>query len=698
MEQASLDGFDNDLAPPSWADEEIPISAYTPEDEINDDIADDIDFMYGLQGDGEHKPKKTYESTFEKITDNLNEQQLKAVTLDKNIGPVMVLAGAGTGKTAVLTRRIAHMVADGVSPRRILAVTFTNKAAKEMKERLKIFDVEPPPLVGTFHSIGLRILKIEPEAAGVKKNFTVMDESDCDALWKRLFIVKKDEVPNPYKYQFRHNDDSALNFKKMMFDYKEKGVRSSRTNIDGLNADVLAMLDIYEEARKEMNLVDFSDLISASLLALNGNGKAREWADRFTHLLVDEFQDTSAVQYDWCKSLLIHGDKTERNIFCVGDDNQSIYSFRGAVVKNIDTFVRDFKAIEIKLEQNYRCKKEILSNANRLIANNPNGDKKRLWSTFSGGRVECRAFKKDMEEAFWIAADIRIKKDFEHTAVLLRTRGAMVVILNYLRQLGIPYQVVGAQDFFDKKEIRDSIALLRFATNPKDHLSFIRSANLFQGVGKTSVDRIVKGALDNDISIVDICANSSNEKIKRIGQIFSKIKPESDASKSLEFLIREVGLNEMYQEEPERIASMKELVEMAGSAANLKSFLEQITLFAEKKESRMGVTVSTIHAAKGLEWKSVYLPALSEGHLPSYRPDEYDTREEEMEQIREERRLMYVAITRAKQDIYASWSSSRMMFGRPMDVSPSRFLRESGLDMNYVDDVELKKNAKHAMR
>ena len=702
MEQANLTGFDDNLAPPSWADEEIPLSAYSIEDEINEDYG----FVYDLQPNEIHAPKKHYESLFEQITDNLNDQQKKAVTLEKNIGPVMVLAGAGTGKTAVLTRRIAHLVADGVSPRSIMAVTFTNKAANEMRERLKAFGIDPMPLVGTFHSVGLKIIKIQPDCAGVSKDFTVMDESDCKALWKSLFVVKKGEKTNPALYQINADDENLEIYRKQMFMYKEFGVRQSSDNFPDLNPHILAMLDIYEEARKKTNMVDFSDLISASLKALRGDGAGREWANRFTHLLVDEFQDTSSLQYNWCKALLNYSNATDRNMFCVGDDNQSIYSFRGAVVKNISHFVKSHNAIEIKLEQNYRCKKEILTLANRLIAQNPNGDKKRLWSQHDGANIECRAFIKEPEESYWITSHIKDHQDYQNSAILLRTRSAMVPVLTYMRQMGVPYQVVGAQDFFDRKEIKDAIALIRFAVNDHDHLSFVRSASLFDGVGKTTIDRIVKGAADNNLSILTICQNSSNEKVRNIGEIFSKVQAASDAAAGVTFLIEKAGLNSLYAEEKERLDSLKELVDIAKNAANLKQLMEQITLFSEKKEEKSGVTVSTIHAAKGLEWRNVYLPALCEGHMPSNREvDENDMKafgsDEKKtihdlyaEALQEERRLMYVALTRAKENIYASWSQSRMVFGSVSYFSASRFIEESGLDAYYTDDRKKNPNKK----
>jgi DNA helicase-2/ATP-dependent DNA helicase PcrA len=635
----------------------------------------------------------------QRIVENLNIDQRSAVTLSANAGPVMVFAGAGTGKTAVLTRRIAYLHACGVDPRQILAVTFTNKAAREMKERLQKLGVNPLPLVGTFHAIGLRILKRCPEAAGVDHRFTVMDESDTKALWKRLFVLpkrKEGKEPPPraphFKLQLNQDDDRIPMFEKAMFQLKERGIRSSKDVTDEfVAAHMFDMLKVYEAERMRLNMVDFSDLISASLHAIQKTEIGKRWASMFTHVLVDEFQDTSSLQFEWATSILSGrpGGKEAQNLFCVGDDNQSIYSFRGAVIENISRFVKEFKAIEVMLEQNYRCGSHILDAANRLIARNPGGSRKRLWTDSTSGSVQFRKFPRDSDEARWIAEDVRGSKLAERSAILTRTRAAMIPIMTALRFTSVAYHVVGAQDFFDRREIRDAMALLRLAANPADELSFARVALMFPGVGKTTVDKIVQVAKETGEPAASICLKHSSPKIQAVGAAFEGMSHESPAEKTILALVHSSGLWEecTNDEDQMRIVNLKEFIEMGGQFGIVGEFLEEMTLFSEKKGKEDGVTVSTIHAAKGLEWDRVYLPALCQGHLPSERI-EVSTKDDitpekiarkQKENLEEERRLMYVAITRAKRYLSTSWSTTRLIHGQIIKTTKSQFISEAGL-------------------
>ena len=701
MDNLAGTGNDTELSPPSWVEEDVPLSEYHVD--------------YGA-GEGDDAPPAFYptanQSPYDdaesepvakqvialpsievenRIVRGLNDEQRVAVTMPVNIGPMMVLAGAGTGKTAVLTRRIAYLSASGVGSRHILAVTFTNKAAREMRERLEKLGVSPMPLVGTFHAIGLRILKICPEAAGVDKHFTVMDESDTEALWKRLFVAKKGEMPDESRMQLPHNDKKIRDYMGLMFNMKEQGIRSSKANDAALFKPFLGkMLDLYEAERRAMNLVDFSDLISASLEAIEKHEAGRRWSGNFSHVLVDEFQDTSDLQFRWARAIMAGRDGGDRaqNLFCVGDDSQSIYSFRGAEVANIESFIKGFDAIEVKLEQNYRCGTDILEAANSLIGHNPNGLRKKLWADADPGSVEHRPFLRDFEEAEWIAEDLKVCDDPQGAAILVRTRAAMIPIMSALRFASVPYHVVGAQDFFARREIRDAMALLRFAANPADQLSFTRVAGLYEGVGKTTVDRIVAAVRETGLSAVDLCKNNKSEKVRAIGETFQGVSGLSPVMETMGHLLRTSGLWDACEadEDRARLENLKEFVEIGGQFQTIAHFLEEMTLFAEKKESNEGVTVSTIHAAKGLEWERVYLPALAQGHLPSERADMDPERAQA--DLEEERRLMYVAITRAKRTLRTSWSKTRLLHGQIIDTTPSQFLRESAIDARTVERDE----------
>ena len=698
--------------PPVWDD--IPLESYAEmgasasQDEYDPNyVRDEYDPYYGEWGEQEPRFKPSdFKSvpSESRIMEGMNPAQVAAISLPIH-GAAMVIAGAGTGKTAVLTRRIAWLCSKGVDPMGIMAVTFTNKAAREMKERLAKLGVSPMPMMGTFHSVGLRILKMCPEAAGVKSGFTVMDESDTQSLWRRLFVAGKDQTPDPRRHQLPYKSEDAKKICGMMFALKEAGVRHSTDKISDLAVDLdtpafaYKMLDIYEAERCRLNLVDFSDLISGSLAALQSDGghdwsmRTVRWKQRFTHLLVDEFQDTSALQFKWIGQMMSDrfsdARKHSNNIFCVGDDCQSIYSFRGAVVENVGRFVREFDATEVLLEQNYRCGTNILNAANKLIANNRSGDRKRLWADSDSGQIEFKSYDRDDEEAWGIARQVKSRGNLERTAVLVRTRAAMLPVTKALRENNILYHVVGAQDFFDRKEIRDAMSLVRLSVNQMDTLSFARAAAIFNGVGKTVLDRIVTEAKDRGISPLSVCASHKNEKVRAIATTIDILTASSPALNSVTRLAQWSGLEAscLEDEDESRIKNLRDFYAMAGGFSTLGHFLEEITLFAEKRGKTDGVTISTIHGAKGLEWDMVYLPALTQGHIPAIR--EREDQEKAFEEMEEERRLMYVAITRAKHGLYASFSKTRMVHGEIMAASRSIFVKESGLHL-YDKDAQRK--------
>lgn len=663
--------YDDSYRPP-FVDEDDSLSSY-------------LDYRDGANDVGSASHQQSAPINEQNVVIGLNSAQIEAVTLGVDSGASLILAGAGTGKTSVLTKRIAWLSSRGVSPENMLAVTFTNKAAREMRERLESLGVYPMPMVGTFHSIGLRLLKMSPASAGVREGFTILDADDAMSLWKKLFVFSKNQRPDPKnEFQFPSDLENLKSIAKRMFDLKENGIRSSSENQRaGLDDDwVGRMLDVYERARQQRNMVDFSDLISGSLEAMK-SGAGNQFISRFTHVMVDEFQDTSSVQFKWIRQISRH--MTVKNLFCVGDDCQSIYSFRGAVVENMSRFVRDYSAKEIMLEQNYRCGAHILTAANSLISKNPGGGRKKLWTDSHDGDISYREFNDDRDESDWIATDVEKKNDLANTAILLRTRAAMLPVALSLRKIGVTYQIVGAQDFFDRKEIRDAIALIKIVLNPRDEMSFRRVCGFIDGAGKVAVDRVISESDRLKKDLLSIGSNDKNVGIREFCQSM-QIRRDGSCSDIVFSLVRESGLYAFYSKDEKdvgRLDSLHEFIDFTNGSETVRNFLEEVTLFAEKKKNQSGVTISTIHAAKGLEWKHVYLPALSDGHLPSYRGGkngEFDSADME-----EERRLMYVGITRAKESLNASFAKTRFVNGQVVDVKQSRFVCESKLNLKMVD-------------
>lgn len=606
------------------------------------------------------------------LLDGLNGRQSDAVSLPVDAGPVMVLAGAGSGKTAVLTKRVAWLVSHGVSPKSILAVTFTNKAAREMEGRLRKLGIGQPQM-GTFHQVGLKVIKMCPEIIGIGPGFSISDSHDSKQMWRNLFVVPDKEGVKSGELKFIKSDKELWSqYESEMFKIKDCGVRSSSglksCENGAIDPHTLGrILDAYEAERKRCNKVDFADMIAGSLLAIRENPAAQQWAAGISHVLIDEFQDTSDLQFDWATSIL--GQKNLRqNLFLVGDDCQSIYAFRGAKVANIDKFITRYGARQVLLEQNYRCGSKILDAANSLIKNNKGGDRKKLWTENGAGEVLVKDFYRDNEEAEWIAADIRVLPDGQDIAILLRTKAAMIPIARALREKQITHHVVGATDFFKTKEIRDALALLRLVVNPMDVISFARAAEIFDGVGKKAVLDAVKKADALGVPPIDVARES--KKLMPVALLYEGCATDDPAQAVAIRLINDSGLMSQCSADGEenRLRNIKEFIEIAGQFKTVGVFMEEITLFAESAGDCEGVTLSTVHAAKGLEWDKVYLPAVCDGHLPMANNE--DGGEEE------ERRLMYVAITRARTSLKVSFSRRRMVNGEIKDAKQSRFIAE----------------------
>lgn len=611
------------------------------------------------------------------LLDGLNECQAGAVSLSVDAGPVMVLAGAGSGKTAVLTKRIAWLVSRGVNPKSILAVTFTNKAAKEMKERLHKLGAGQPQM-GTFHQIGLKIIKMCPEIIGVRSGFSISDSHDAKQMWRNLFVVSDKEGVKSGELKFIKSDKNLWSqYETAMFKAKDAGVRSAAElkpcGDEAIDMhDLGRIVDAYETERKRCNKVDFADMIAGSLLAILENPAAQRWAAGISHVLVDEFQDTSDLQFEWATSIL--GRKhLKQNLFLVGDDCQSIYAFRGAKVANIDKFISGYSAHQVLLEQNYRCGSKILDAANSLIKNNKGGDRKRLWTENKAGEVVVEKFYRDDEEAAWIATNISSlarERGQDAVAVLLRTKAAMMPVARALRERQIVHHIVGATDFFKTKEVRDALSLLRLVVNPMDTISFTRAAEIFDGVGKKAVFEAVKKADALGVSPIDVAHES--KKLMPVALLYEGCTSNDPARATASRLICDSGLMAQCSEggEEVRLRNILEFIEIAGQFETVGVFMEEITLFAESSNDLGGVTLSTIHAAKGLEWDRVYLPAVCEGHLPMANNE--DGGEDE------ERRLMYVAITRARRSLKVSFARRRMINGKVEDARVSKFIGEMG--------------------
>ncbi|WP_048569204.1 DNA helicase PcrA [Clostridium cylindrosporum] len=638
--------------------------------------------------------------------DTLNPSQREAVeTLN---GPLLILAGAGSGKTRVLTYRIAHLIDNGVYPDNILAITFTNKAAKEMKERIEaLVDERAKSIwVGTFHSVCVRILRQHIDKLGYDKSFVIYDTSDQEKLVKEcLKELNIDEKQFPPKSML----SSIGNLKDNLIDWQS----FKRDNMNKFEKKNL--VEVYERYQKKLennNALDFDDIIMKTVKLLMDNEDILSYYHRkFNYILVDEYQDTNGAQYNLIKILA----SAHKNLCVVGDDDQSIYGWRGADIRNILEFEKDYDNTKIiKLEQNYRCTKRILDAANCVIANNENRKNKKLWTENEIGE-SIKFFKgnSDREESGFIAETVQTNinegysaKDF---AILYRTNAMSRIIEESLMNKGIPYKLIGGLKFYDRKEVKDVIAYLRVINNPADSVSLDRIVNVpKRGIGDSSLDKIKEFAASQDVSLYSamldieeistLTKRASNSIVKFIGIMNTLIM--SKETMSVSEIIREIldktdYIEELRKEQDkdkiDRIQNVEEFysaaVEFESSDEEDKSlaaFLEKIALVSDQDnindDSR--VTLMTLHTAKGLEFPVVFIAGFEEGVFPHFRAQED---EEEME---EERRLCYVGITRAKKHLYLTCARQRLLFGRTTFNAPSSFVEEIPEDI--IQDISPK--------
>ena len=630
----------------------------------------------------------------QEILKQLNDKQYEAVVNTE--GPCLVIAGAGSGKTKVLTHKIAYLIDEkGVLPWNILAITFTNKAANEMKERIEglVGDVAKDIWMGTFHSVCVRILRRFIDRIGFDSSFIIFDTSDQRTLIKACI---KNIGLDDKMFTDRSVQSEISNAKNEML---EPDQYTLRANGDFRKEKIALVYEMYQKRLKENNAIDFDDIINCTIKILMDNPDVLEYySDKFKYVLVDEYQDTNKSQFTLVTLLA----SKNGNITVVGDNDQGIYSFRGADISNILNFERDFPGTKIiKLEQNYRCTGNILKAANSVIKNNEVKYKKQLWTENDVGNLpKVYSAKNEYDEGTYIATQIEHlrreeKYNYSDFAILYRMNTQSRAIEEILRREGIPYKIIGGLKFYERKEIKDVISYLRLIQNPSDNISLKRVINEpKRGIGKTSLDNIEKLAEDTGISMYEIIKNADQYGLNRVFlnsrefvNVIEELRNKKDDIKISELIketLNKSGYTKALEEEntieaENRIENLDEFLTVAiefedESAENkLSDFLEGITLSSDidnMEETDDSVTLMTLHSAKGLEFPVVFLVGMEEGIFPGYKSIS------EPKELEEERRLCYVGITRAKKNLFLTCSKQRTIFGSTSCNPISRFLKE----------------------
>jgi len=628
------------------------------------------------------------------LFESLNDEQARAVKTTE--GPVLILAGAGSGKTKTLTHRIAYILEQKLAtPYNILAVTFTNKAAKEMRERVAQLTGQDAsfrnfmPFMGTFHSICVRILRQDGQFVGVDSRFVIFDESDRQTIVKRIL----------QKHAVNEKQFTARSVLSLISSAKNELIEPGEyAEIAGgpLQKVVASVYPEYERELRKAQGMDFDDLIGKTVELLMKNSEIKEkWRAQFRYVMIDEYQDTNAAQYRLVKLLT----SDEENICVVGDDWQSIYSWRGADFRNILNFERDYpKATIVKLEQNYRSTKSILDAAHSVISKNAERSDKKLWTDMGEGRAvhvmqvaNERAEGEAIARAIQISTDMRVRNYHEY-AVLYRTNAQSRGLEEQFMRAGIPYKIYGGLRFYDRKEIKDIIAYLRLIYQPDDSASFERIVNVpTRGLGDTSLnkfrawrdstDRGIVSALE-DVDQCDGITPKAKQGFKDLADIIASFRKQSDdmpVAVLLDALIKRIEyfkyLDDGSLQGESRVENVRELLSVAKSYAEsgVASFLEEVALVSdtdEKGAKENAVTLMTMHSAKGLEFPSVYIVGMEEGVFPHSRAS-FDPKEME-----EERRLAYVGMTRAKEELTLIYATSRVLYGSMQYNPPSQFLKD----------------------
>lgn len=627
--------------------------------------------------------------------DTLNEEQREAVTYLN--GPLLVLAGAGSGKTKVLTSRIAYLIEKGVSPFNILAITFTNKAAAEMKERvIKLIGGEASTMqISTFHSFGLRLIRENNEYLDLDNNFAIFDTEDSLTAVKRV-LKRLDIDSNKFSPKsFRNRISSLKNDLIMPNDFN----RYVRTDFDEM---VLKVYPEYQNELKDNNAVDFDDLLILPIKLFKENPNILlKYQERFQYILIDEYQDTNEAQYRLTKMLANY----YKNICVVGDSDQAIYGFRGANFKNILNFEKDYKDCKtIILKKNYRSTKMILDAANSVIKHNINRHPKELESVNGmGERITYYRAKNGIDEVKFIANTIdTLKKknvSLDDIVILYRTNAQSRVFEDEFLKLNIPYRIIGAVNFYARREIKDLMAYLKVINNPRDAISLLRSINTpKRGIGNKSIEEIIERSNEENISLFDAINSGKALTYKNLILELQEASSHLSLTELVEEVLSKSGLREELEKENsveaetrlenlEEFKSITKAFEDKYGLISLPDFLYEVSLISDNTEvtdSSNRVTLMTVHSVKGLEFNYVFITGLEEGLFPHMNSLESNS------EIEEERRLCYVAITRAKEKLYLTNARTRVLYGKDNAYPVSRFINE--IDDDLLDKVNIENN------
>lgn len=616
----------------------------------------------------------------------LNEAQGKAVRHDGK--GLLVLAGAGTGKTRVITHRIAELVKARVDPTRILAVTFTNKAAREMKHRLKEMGVPDGSWIGTFHATGARILRNYPEDLGYQKGFSIYDEDSQKALVKAIL----DDHENGESIAPGLAHSYITYAKDCGYDWRDL----DKTPVPDRHLDLMReVMQKYQKLLMDCNAMDFADLLGKTLELLKMEGGPATWlTSHFQHVLVDEFQDTNRVQLELTDLLGKHA-----QICVVGDDDQSIYSWRGADPRNMMDFSQRDEVTTVKLEENYRSTKQILACANTLIAKNSGRLGKTLRCSKDGNKVTVMRLRTERDEAEYVAS--RIAPPWGDHAILYRTHALSRGFEESLRRHGIPYTIIGGTRFYDRSEIKDLLAYMRLALNPSSDVDLLRISNKpTRGMGAKTIAAIKTVASERGLTMHHVLGTSKKPKLVAFRQVIDSLvaKREAPLREFYDHLVEVTGYRaalektanesksgdaaskaETKMENVDELASDMEQFAEDNPGATLEQYVEHVMLVSSMdKESGPVVSLMTIHASKGLEFPHVHIVGFEEDLLPHINSVRDSEINKDQAPIEEERRLAYVAITRAMRDLDITFVMARMLYGKTTNPSPSRFL--GGLD------------------
>lgn len=617
----------------------------------------------------------------------LNKQQIEAV---KHIdGPMLVLAGAGSGKTKVLTNRIAYLIEQGVSIENILAITFTNKAAKEMKEReIKLIGNNAKSIqISTFHSLGLKIIKENYARLGYKSNFVILDSDDTLTVVKKIM---KDLNINPKYYNPRDVRNKISSAKNELMDPEQY----SKVEFDN------TIIEIYRKYNKKLvinNSVDFDDLLVLPIkLFKQYPDVLKYYQDKYRYVLIDEYQDTNQAQYIFSKMLC----NNHKNIFVVGDNDQAIYAFRGANYKNILNFEKDYPNCKvIMLEENYRSTQNILDAANSVIKHNKMRKDKNLWCNNDvGSKVKYVMVDSDKDECSYVSDKIKElhngNVNYEDIAILYRTNAQSRLIEEEMLKNGIPYRVVGSFYFYNRKEIKDLLCYLRLINNHDDDVSLLRVINTpKRGIGDKTIDNLTNVATEKGISLFEAIESGKELGFKNLILDMEEKCKSMTLTEMVDLVLNESGIKAEYEgdksleseirlENLEEFKSITKGYEEEYGVISLTDFLNEVAIVSdvsEHQESSNKVSLMTIHAVKGLEFDNVFIVGMEEGIFPHYNSINEGT----IAAIEEERRLCYVAITRAKKNLWMLNAKRRMLFGNTQINMPSRFMDE--IDSKYLD-------------